>query len=141
MARTESVCYPLDVHAPAVPASLAAACARGRAVEAVTWWVAAALTLAGLGLAAGRRVATRRRFGLGAGGRAPAALLFLGDALAWLCCPVCAACQEARTAAAWCEGGEWKGQGRGLPGDEGEEGVVGAAPPPPPPLAPPFSRA
>jgi len=139
--RTESTCYPLDVHAPAVPASLAAACARGRKVEAVTRWVAMLFTLCGLCLAAARRVAARRRHGLGGGrgGRWPAALLLASDALAWLCCPACAACQEARTAAAACEGGEWKAAGgrartATLPGEVGEE----EAPPPPPPA--PFSR-
>lgn len=135
--RTESACYPLDVHAPSVPASLAAACARGRAIEAITWWVAAVLTLAGLGLAASRRVAARRRFGLGgSGGRLPRAVLLASDVLAWICCPACAACQEARTAAAACEGGEWvKGEvgrrRRSAPGEEEDEeeggGVVGAA--------------
>lgn len=137
--HTEAACYPLDVHAPGIPAGLAAACARGRAAEAVTWWAAAVLTAVGLGLAAARRHAARRRHGLGGcqrAGRAGMAVLLLADVLAWACCPLCATCQEARTAAAGrCEGGVWR---EGEEEEGGEEG--GGLPSPPPQPAPPFRR-
>jgi hypothetical protein len=132
----------LDVHAPGIPAGLAAACARGRAAELATWWLAAALTVGGLGLAAARRAAARSRHGIGrgrgAGGRVRTALTLAGDVAAWLCCPACAACQEARTAAAGqCEGGVWGGGGCG----GGEGGGSGGADPEAPPAVPPsFTR-